>query len=171
MAMSTAKKMCELQGPLGEWCWQYDSFSGRVVSRYPVYSVHQHAMGPMMLFAAGEATGCDFSDAVHKGLAWISGNNELRRDFVEPSLGLVWRCIYLDADARLYRCRLAIFAVAQWHDQCLPVEGPLRMPPLRAGMAVIRMGRAMSGGLTSEMRVRNDAYVLITAAHNEEAYL
>ena len=38
-------------------------------------------------------------------------------------------------------------------------------------MVVIRMGRAMSGGLTSEMRVRNDAYVLITAAHNEEAYL
>ena len=97
MALRTAKKMCELQAPLGEWCWHYDSVSGRVVSRYPVYSVHQHAMGPMMLFAAGEATGCDFSYAIYKGLAWISGNNELRRDFVEPSLGLVWRSIYLDS--------------------------------------------------------------------------
>jgi hypothetical protein len=96
MALRTAKKMCELQGPLGEWYWQYDSVSGRVVGRYPVYSVHQHGMAPMMLFAAGEATGCDFSEAIHKGLAWISGNNELRRDFVEPSLGLVWRCIYLE---------------------------------------------------------------------------
>lgn len=95
MASRTAEKMCELQAPLGEWCWHYDSVSGRVVSRYPVYSVHQHAMGPMMLFAAGEATGCDFGKAIHKGLAWISGNNELGRDFVEPSLGLVWRCIYL----------------------------------------------------------------------------
>jgi hypothetical protein len=97
MALRTAEKMCELQAPLGEWCWHYDSVSGRVVSRYPVYSVHQHAMGPMMLFAASEATGRDFSDAMYRGLAWISGYNELRRDFVEPSLGLVWRCIYLDS--------------------------------------------------------------------------
>lgn len=93
--MRTAEKMCELQGPMGEWSWHYDSVTGRVVSRYPVFSVHQHAMGPMMLFAASEATGIDFSSAIHKGLAWIS-NNELRQDFVEPSLGLVWRCIYLD---------------------------------------------------------------------------
>jgi hypothetical protein len=111
MAMRTALKMCELQGPLGEWCWHYDSVCGKVVSRYPVYSVHQHAMAPMMLFAAGEATGCDFSEAIYKGLAWISGNNELGRDFVEPSLGLVWRCIYLDstdayADAALRFLRL-----------------------------------------------------------------
>jgi hypothetical protein len=97
MALRTAEKMCELQAPMGEWCWQYDSVSGRVVSRYPVYSVHQHAMGPMMLFAAGEATGLDFGMAIYKGLAWISGKNELRRDLVNPSLGLVWRCIYLDS--------------------------------------------------------------------------
>jgi len=97
MALRTAKKMCELQASFGEWCWHYDSVKGTVVSRYPIYSVHQHAMGPMMLFAAGEATGCDFSEAIYKGLAWISGKNELRRDFVEPSLGLVWRCIYLDS--------------------------------------------------------------------------
>ncbi len=97
MAQRTAEKMCELQASFGEWCWQYDSVSGRVVSRYPVYSVHQHAMGPMMLFAAGEAADRDFSEPIYKGLAWIHGNNEMRRDFVEPSLGLVWRSIYLDS--------------------------------------------------------------------------
>jgi hypothetical protein len=111
MALRTAKKMCELQAPLGEWCWQYDSVTGRVVGRYPVYSVHQHAMAPMMLFAAGEAAGCDFTKAIDKGLAWISGNNELSHDLVEPSLGLVWRCIYLDTmdaytDAALRLLRL-----------------------------------------------------------------
>jgi hypothetical protein len=112
MALRTAEKMCELQASLGEWCWHYDSVSGKVVSRYPVYSVHQHAMAPMMLFAASESAGRDFSDAIYKGLAWISGNNELRRDFVEPSLGLVWRCIYpnstdafLDAALRFLRFR------------------------------------------------------------------
>ncbi len=97
MALRTAEKMCERQAPLGEWCWHYDSGTGRVVSRYPVYSVHQHAMAPMMLFAASEATGCDFTEAIYKGLAWISGNNEIHRDFVEPSLNLVWRSIYLDS--------------------------------------------------------------------------
>jgi len=96
MALRTAEKMCQLQAPLGEWNWHYDSVSGRVVSRYPVFSVHQHAMGPMMLHAAEEATGKDFSEAIFKGLAWIDGNNELHRDLVEPSLGLVWRSIYLD---------------------------------------------------------------------------
>ena len=97
MALHPAEKMCELQASMGEWCWQYDSLRGSVVSRYPVFSVHQHAMGPMMLFAAGETSGSDFSGSIYKGLAWINGNNELHRDFVEPSLGLVWRCIYLDS--------------------------------------------------------------------------
>jgi hypothetical protein len=111
MALCTAERMCELQGPLGEWCWHYHSVGGNVVSRYPVYSVHQHAMGPMMLFAASEATGCEFNHAIYEGLAWISGDNELHRDFVEPSLGLVWRSVYLDsmdayADAALRLLRL-----------------------------------------------------------------
>ncbi|HVN94209.1 MAG TPA: hypothetical protein VMT38_10960 [Terracidiphilus sp.] len=109
MALRTARKMCELQGPMGEWSWHYDAPSGKVVNRYPVYSVHQHAMAPMMLFAAGEAGGCDFNHAIVKGLDWIGGKNELHRNFIEPSLSLVWRCIYLppkngyvDAARRLF---------------------------------------------------------------------
>lgn len=94
-ALRTARLMCQLQGPQGEWSWHYDSDTGRVVSRYPVFSVHQHAMAPMMLFAVGKAVGCDFDEALYKGIAWISGNNELRRDFIEPSLKLIWRCICL----------------------------------------------------------------------------
>lgn len=112
LALRTATTMCELQAPMGEWSWQYDAATGRVVSRYPVYSVHQHAMAPMMLFAAGDASGSDFSNAVSKGLAWIGGSNEVRRDLVERSLGLVWRCIYLrpidayaDAALRFFRLR------------------------------------------------------------------
>ena len=95
MALCTARKMCKLQGDMGEWSWHYDASSGREVSRYPVYSVHQHAMAPMMLFATHEATGEDFSESIYKGLAWISGNNEMRRNFIESGLNLVWRSIYL----------------------------------------------------------------------------
>jgi hypothetical protein len=95
-ALRTARTICTLQASMGEWCWHYNSATGKVVNRYPVYSVHQHAMGPMMLFSAADATGADFSEAIYKGLAWISGQNELHRDFVESSLHLIWRCVYLE---------------------------------------------------------------------------
>ncbi len=123
MALRTATKMCELQGPLGEWSWQYDAATGRVVSRYPVYSVHQHAMAPMMLLAAAEATGRDFSAAIYKGLAWISGNNEMHRDFIEPSLGLVWRCIYLEAFDKYVDVALRFF---QLRNGVAPVQLKVR---------------------------------------------
>ena len=80
---------------MGEWSWHYDSSNGRVISRYPVYSVHQHAMGPMMLFAAGEAAGCDFSDAIYKGLAWIRVKTNCIAILLSLRWDLVWRCIYL----------------------------------------------------------------------------
>ena len=35
--------------PHGQWWWHYDVRDGSVVERYPVYSVHQHAMAPMAL--------------------------------------------------------------------------------------------------------------------------
>jgi hypothetical protein len=95
MALRTAVTMCDLQGTMGEWSWHYDAQTGKVVNRYPVYSVHQHAMGPMMLFAVAEATNRNFDEAICRSLAWISGDNELQRDFVDPALGLIWRSIYL----------------------------------------------------------------------------
>ena len=100
-ALRTANKMCELQGAMGEWFWHYDSVSGTIVSRYPVYSVHQHAMGPMMLFAASEASGADFSAAIARSLRWVDGNNELGLDMVDSSLSLIWRCVHLDKSAAM----------------------------------------------------------------------
>jgi hypothetical protein len=85
----------------------------------------------MMLFAAGDATGFDFDDAIYKGLAWISGRNELGRDFVEPSLGLVWRCIYLgqfdayaDAGLRFLQLRhnTAVESRLKVRYECRPYE-------------------------------------------------
>lgn len=95
VALRTAVTMCDLQGALGEWSWHYDAQNGKIINRYPVYSVHQHAMGPMMLFAVAEATNRNFDEEICRSLAWISGDNELHRDFVDPNLGLVWRSIYL----------------------------------------------------------------------------
>jgi hypothetical protein len=92
-ALRCAKAICNLQGPLGQWWWHYNSVSGRVVEQYPVYSVHQHGMAPMALFAAQEVCKADFSARVYKGLEWVSGANELQTDLEDRSSSLIWRCI------------------------------------------------------------------------------
>ena len=92
-SLQCAKAICNLQGPLGQWWWHYDSMTGRVAERYPVYSVHQHAMAPMALFAAQGACDADFRDQIYKGLEWIGGTNELRQSLEDKSASLVWRCI------------------------------------------------------------------------------
>jgi hypothetical protein len=93
-ALDCANAICEAQGEFGQWWWLYDSQSGRVSSKYPVYSVHQQGMAPMGLFAAEEATGRSFQEPIYKGLRWIFGANELGEDMRDMSQGLIWRCIY-----------------------------------------------------------------------------
>jgi hypothetical protein len=88
-----ADAICNIQGDLGQWWWLYDSRSGRVSSHFPVYSVHQHGMAPMGLFAIEEATGRSYSAALYKGLGWIYGANELATDMRDCRENLVWRCV------------------------------------------------------------------------------
>jgi hypothetical protein len=94
LALNCAKAICEAQGELGQWWWLYDSQSGRVSSKFPVYSVHQQGMAPMGLLAAEEATGQSFQEPIYKGLRWIYGANELKEDMRDMSQNLIWRCIY-----------------------------------------------------------------------------
>lgn len=91
-ALECATAVCAAQGKSGQWWWLYDSKSGRVSSRYPVYSVHQHGMGPMGLFAVEEATGQCFRESIFKGLRWIYGVNELGIDMRDCEWNLIWRC-------------------------------------------------------------------------------
>lgn len=93
-ALECARGICKAQGPLGQWWWHYDSRVGRVASMYPVFSVHQDAMAPMVLFAVGEATGEDFREPIYKGLEWIGGANELGKDLRDSTNDLVWRRIH-----------------------------------------------------------------------------
>jgi len=97
-----ANAICRLQGPLGQWWWHYDSMTGRVVERYPVYSVHQHAMAPMALFAAQDACGADFREQIYKGLGWIGGANELQQDLEDKSASVIWRCISPQTSTSLF---------------------------------------------------------------------
>ncbi|HTQ95867.1 MAG TPA: hypothetical protein VMH89_03625, partial [Candidatus Acidoferrum sp.] len=94
LALECARGICREQGALGQWWWHYDSRMGRVASMYPVFSVHQDAMAPMVLFAAGEATGEDFREYIYLGLDWVGGQNELGRDLRDTEHNLVWRRIH-----------------------------------------------------------------------------
>lgn len=89
-ARSIADRLLELQLPDGGWPWLYDAERGRVVERYEVYSVHQHAMGPMALL---ELDGDRYLEAARHGLGWIHGRNELRADMVDEPEGIVLRAI------------------------------------------------------------------------------
>lgn len=95
-ARECAEAIVRLQGPQGEWWWHYDAVSGEVSRPYPVYSVHQHGMAPMALFALEEASGTDYSAAVGLGSEWIRNVNALGVDMMNPAGGLVWRCIETD---------------------------------------------------------------------------
>lgn len=92
-ARKCASAICQAQGELGQWWWLYDSQKGNVSSHFPVYSVHQHAMAPMGLFALEEATGESYQAAIYKGLRWIYGNNELGVDMRDCEGNVIWRCI------------------------------------------------------------------------------
>jgi hypothetical protein len=103
LAQDCADTICAAQGPQGQWWWHYDSRSGRVVGKYPVYSVHQDAMAPMALFALSESSGKDYSPWIFKGLPWIYGENELKFNLCDSSVNIVWRCIYLSKAATYAR--------------------------------------------------------------------
>lgn len=92
-ALQCGRTICKLQGTLGQWWWHYDSVTGRVIEQYPVYSVHQHGMAPMALFALQDTCNADFSEQIHKGLGWTTGANELQQDLEDADAGVIWRCI------------------------------------------------------------------------------
>src|SRR5208282_4041336 len=94
-ALECASAICGAQGESGQWWWLYDARSGRISSRYPVYSVHQHGMAPMGLFAIEEATGKCFKKNIYKGLRWIYGTNELGVDMRDSAQNIIWRCVLL----------------------------------------------------------------------------
>ncbi|MDX6337482.1 MAG: hypothetical protein QOG05_4822 [Streptosporangiaceae bacterium] len=76
VAGTVAGAICSAQGAGGQWWWHYDSRSGAVVEGYPVYSVHQHAMGPMALLDLADAGGDGQLDAIRRGLRWLTGPPE-----------------------------------------------------------------------------------------------
>ena len=86
-----ARRLVETQGPDGQWWWHYDTRTGRVVERYPVYSVHQHAMAPMALADLEAAGGDRTAQAVAAGVSWLWQHPECGDDLIDPGRCVVWR--------------------------------------------------------------------------------
>lgn len=90
-AEATARRLCELQGPDGQWWWHYDARTGEVVERYPVYSVHQHSMAPMALFDLADAGGTERTKEIVAGLRWLGIHPEVDEELVVDHPGIIWR--------------------------------------------------------------------------------
>jgi hypothetical protein len=109
-ALDCALTLCQAQGPLGQWWWHYDSVTGRVVERYPVFSVHQDGMAPMSLLALGDVIHSDFSPWISRGLQWVGGDNELDADMQDAAAGVVWRSIFRPTLNRCWNSATALLA-------------------------------------------------------------
>jgi hypothetical protein len=86
-----ASVICSAQGDGGQWWWHYDSRTGEVIEGYPVYSVHQHAMAPMVLLDLAEAGGQSHIDAICRGVLWLADPPEKAEELVLDEPPIIWR--------------------------------------------------------------------------------
>lgn len=91
-ALRCARRICALQGAGGQWWWHYDQRTGGVIEGYPVYAIHQDAMGPMALRAVAEASGQCFDDPISRGLRWLETSPELDGGtLIDEPAQMLWR--------------------------------------------------------------------------------
>jgi|GEM_PF-829551 len=98
-----ANVLCRLQGPQGQWWWIYAVKTAQPVIKYPVYSVHQDAMGPMALLAVLQAGGAakNYTPAIEKSLTWLDRHLELpEKQLIDKEISVVWRAIQRDEPFR-----------------------------------------------------------------------
>jgi len=91
--LSVARTICRLQGKGGEWAWHYNSKSGVVVEQFPVYTVHQDGMAPMLLREALRHGGEEFLDPLLLGLRWVTGENPFGTPMWDSEKGVIWRSV------------------------------------------------------------------------------
>jgi hypothetical protein len=102
-ANRAADRICELQGPDGQWWWHYDARTGLLVEGYPVYSVHQDAMGPMCLLDLAEAGGRDHTDSIRNGLRWMARAPEVNCSLIDDERSVIWRKVHRGDAAKIVR--------------------------------------------------------------------
>jgi len=112
-AEKCAERLCQLQGPAGQWWWHYDARTGGVVEGYPLYTVHQHAMAPMALFDLADAGGEVDLDAIRRGLGWLVSAPEVSDALILDRPGLTVRKVARTDPGKLVRGLRAVAAKAR----------------------------------------------------------
>ncbi|MDB5560932.1 MAG: hypothetical protein JWN11_350, partial [Hyphomicrobiales bacterium] len=125
-ADACAAQICALQGAAGQWWWHYDVRDGSVVEGYPVYSVHQHAMAPMVLLDLLEAGGQAHWQSIVKGLGWLDARPETSAPLVSEADGVIWRKVGRREPAKAARKLSAITTALKpgWHLPGLDIAFP-----------------------------------------------
>lgn len=112
VAVAVADVICGLQGRLGQWWWHYDVYGGRVSEEYPVFSVHQDSMAPMVLMDVDAVAGSDHWSHVVRGLEWLAGRNELGVGMIHPDEMVVYRSFERGNGNKLARVTRAMIVAA-----------------------------------------------------------
>jgi len=90
------RALLPLQGEKGQWWWCY-SQSGKVVGKYPVFSVHQHGMAIMALEMAKPLVSKDVIFSIERAIClsfeWLSGKNELSKCMIDEEKQLIFRSL------------------------------------------------------------------------------
>ena len=129
VAARCADRMCGLQGPQGQWWWHFDVRTGRVVERFPVYSVHQDSMAPMALHALKQAGGPDHTQSIERGLDWLARPAERDESLIDTAAGIIWRKIARREPGKLVRGLQA--AASRIHPALRLPAADLLFPPGR----------------------------------------
>ena len=98
-ARSCAERICSLQGAEGQWWWVYQTHRPVPAVRYPVYTVHQDAMGHMMMLAASlaDSNTTAYDEAMLKSWTWLDQRLEcVGTELVDESGGMIWRAVQRD---------------------------------------------------------------------------
>ncbi len=128
VAEQCAARVCSLIGPAGQWWWHYDARTGKVLERYPVYAVHQDAMGPMALFALHEAGGTDYRAEIENGWNWLHAAPELGGGtLIDPHNEAIWRKVARREPRKFVRSAQA--AVSRLHSAIRVPLVDLLFPP------------------------------------------
>jgi hypothetical protein len=113
-AVAVADTICRLQGPAGQWWWHYHAKAGKVAEEYPVFSVHQHGMAPMALLTVDQTAGTDHSRNIEASLMWLTGQNELNMNMLEPRQGVIWRDIERKEICKMFRIARGGLSLLGW---------------------------------------------------------
>lgn len=110
-AEQCADAVVRLQGDSGQWWWVYDVLRGCVAEKYPVFSVHQHGMGPMALDRIRLAGGKPYAAPIERSLRWLV-RNELNAPMIDPVSHHFRRAILRRGASRyLYHLNIAATAL------------------------------------------------------------